>query len=63
MKPVWKSKTEVVNTIVIIATIIEMTLAKGLIPIPPQTQVLILGLINVVLRFFTHDSIGIKNAG
>jgi len=59
-KPVWKSKTEVINATVAILTIAEMTLAKGLIPIPPQTQVLILAIINAVVRFFTHDSVTVR---
>jgi len=59
-KPAWKSKTEIINAAVAILTIAEMTLAKGFIPIPPQTQVMILAIVNAVLRWFTHDSVTIK---
>lgn len=59
-KSPWKSKTEIINAVVAVLTIAEMTLAKGFIPIPPQTQVMILAIVNAVLRWFTHDSITVR---
>jgi len=60
MKKAWKSKTELFKGVFIVLAAAEMILAKGLIPIPPQAQVLIIAVVNALLRFFTHDSITVK---
>ena len=57
-KTIWQSKTFWVNIIAMVALIVQSKM--GYI-INPETQAGILGIINVILRFVTNQSVSWSN--
>ena len=53
-KPFWKSRTLWTNVIAIVALILEAQLGKVL---TPETQIGILGAINIILRLITNEGL------
>ena len=54
MKPFWHSKTFWVNILAIAALVVQNYTGK---PISAESQVAILGVVNVFLRFITKDEV------
>lgn len=52
-KSIFKSKSLWVNLLTIVASLLDKSTGANLIPLNGETQVMVLGLINVLLRYYT----------
>lgn len=63
-KPFWQSKTFWVNVLIVVVIILESTGVIDVVPDEVQLEqyaILIVGLINIVLRFVTKEPITLRN--
>ncbi len=55
-KPIWQSKTFWLNVIGVVVIILQTVLGADL-PISPEIQATILGILNILNRFQTQDRV------